>query len=225
MLLAIDTATRLLSLALHDGKTLLAEQTWTTGNQHTTLLADAISMMLDACEVKHGDISALACSIGPGSYTGLRIGVSLAKGMAAARGLPLVGISSLDTLAAAQPFLNTRHRLIAAVQAGRGRIIAAEYRVKKGRWMAESEPQLTDWASLLKDLEGTYYITGEVDTKGRDAIEAARTDALGLTLVDASYRLRRAGFLAQEAWRVLRAGSPADFDPALVMPVYLKSPG
>lgn len=222
MLLAIDTATQFMSLALHDGDQLIAEQTWRTGNKHNILLAVALQTMLEVCDVPHQELSLLAVCTGPGSYTGLRIGIALAKGMATARHLPLVGVSSLDALAGAQPFQNTRTNLITVVQAGRGRIIAAEYHVKKGRWTAETEPRILTWAALLEELRGAYYITGEVDEEGRKLIEATHHDDTTLTLVSGALRLRRAGFLAEEAWRRYRSGKPEDFAPAHTLPVYVK---
>ena len=225
MLLAIDTATRSMSLALHDGKTLIAEQIWRTGNQHNTLLAPSVRQMMEVCDVSIDDLSAIAVTKGPGSYTGLRIGVAFAKGVAAVNRLPLIGISTLDMLAAGQPFQNTRYRLLAMLQAGRGRIIAGVYRVKKGRWEALEEPQLTTWEALLDDLEGSYYVTGEVNEKGHAAIKAAKAEGLSLTLVAPAHRARRAGFLAQEAWRRYHAGEPDEFEPAKLVPVYMKSPG
>jgi len=225
ILLAIDTATRYLGLALHNGQELIAEQTWRTGNKHNTLLAASVQQTLEVCDVSAADLTALAVSIGPGSYTGLRIGVSLAKGMAAANNLPLIGVSTLDTLAAGCPFENTRYRLLAIVQAGRGRIISAEYRVRKGRWHAAADPVLTTWEDLLEEREGSFYVTGEVNDKGREVIEAARSDELSLTLIQAPYRLRRPGVLAQEALRRYETGSPADFQAAKCLPFYMQTPG
>ena len=224
MLLAIDTATQFLSLALHDQHTLIAEQSWQAGNRHNTLLAISIQTILNQCEVKPDALTAVAVSIGPGSYTGLRVGVALAKGIAQMGHLPLVGISSLDTLAASQPFHNTKHTLLAVVQAGRGRIIAAPYRVKKGRWMADEDPTLTTWDKLLTDLpDGSYYVSGEVDEEGRARIAEHTRDTAPLTLVSAAHRTRRAGFLAQEALRLLDSHPHTDFEAAKVQPIYLKS--
>lgn len=223
MLLAIDTATRYMSIALHDGRTLLGEQTFFTANRHNTLLATSIQQMLTVCGASTEDLSLLAVATGPGSYTGLRIGIALAKGMAAAQQLPLVGIGTLDILAAAHTFQNTRSKLLAVVQAGRGRVIAGEYRVKKGRWQAEAEPFSATWDELLASLDGSYILTGEIDERGHAAIEAAREAGASLTLAAAAERMRRGGYLAQEAWRRYEAGKPEDFDAALVLPVYVNS--
>jgi tRNA threonylcarbamoyladenosine biosynthesis protein TsaB len=224
MLLAIDTATRSMNIALHDGKTLIAEQNMRVGNKHNMLLAPAIQYMLDVCEVSIGEITAVAVTNGPGSYTGLRIGVAFAKGVATVNNLPLIGVSTLDMLAAGQPFQNARYKLLAILQAGRGRVIAGQYRVKKGRWDAMGEPVITAWEDLLQSLEGSYYITGEVDDKGRTAIEVAKEQEASLILVDPANRMRRAGYLAQEAWRRYHAGEAGDFLPAKLIPIYMNEP-
>ena len=102
MLLAIDTATSLLGIALHDGDRLLAECTLVVDRSHSAVLAPMIKQIMERTGVTGDELTGLAVSVGPGSYTGLRIGVALAKGMAAARGLPLVPVTTLDTLAAGQ---------------------------------------------------------------------------------------------------------------------------
>ena len=171
-------------------------------------------------------VTLVAASSGPGSYTGLRIGIALAKGMAASRQLPLIGVSTLDALAVGQPFENTRYRLLAIVQAGRGRIVVSEYRVQKGRWQSVSEPERLTWDELLTEdrLDESYYITGEINEAGREAIVQAKANGLSLTLVSAAHRLRRAGFLAQEAWRRYLRADEGDFTPDKVAPVYLTTP-
>ncbi|MGB1288694.1 MAG: tRNA (adenosine(37)-N6)-threonylcarbamoyltransferase complex dimerization subunit type 1 TsaB [Aggregatilineales bacterium] len=225
MLLALDTATDYMSLALHDGTSLIAEQSLRTGRRQNTLLAGAIEQMMQVCKIDMADLTALAVATGPGSYTGLRVGVALAKGMAGIGNLPLVGMSTLDILAAGQPFQNTRYELLAILQAGRTRIIAGRYRVKKGRWQSDETPVITDWDTLLKDLEGSFYVTGEIDSTGHEVLEAAQQrETLSLTVMPGAYRARRAGFLAQEAWRQL-TDADDDFSADKIMPVYLKSPG
>lgn len=224
-LLALDTATRSMSLALHDGQTLIAEQTWRAGNRHNHRLAPAIDALLCDCDLAISDLTAIAVATGPGSYTGLRIGVALAKGMAGAGDLPLVGVTTLDILAVAHPFQNARARLLAVVQAGRGRIIAGEYQVKKGRWMMDGEASITTWEALLDEREGTYYITGEIDASGHETInEAKEREGLSLTLLNGAHRARRAGFLAEEALRRLQNAGEDAFAPSRLLPIYMKSP-
>jgi tRNA threonylcarbamoyladenosine biosynthesis protein TsaB len=224
MLLAIDTATRFIGLALHDGKNLLAEETWQTANNHTIQLAPAIFRMLEQNEVEIEALTALAVSTGPGSYTGLRIGVSLAKGMASARKLPLVGVTTLDTIAAAQPNYHSGSGLVTVVQAGRGRVIVKTYKWRKGQWAGRGEPQLMNWESLVNNIDGPAVITGEINDEGFKALEEAQAREIPITIMPAAYRLRRAGFLAESAWELLKAtANKSVFAPARLTPIYVKS--
>lgn len=93
LLLALDTAGDTLSYALHDGAALLAEHSWRAARQPTTQLAPAVAGSL-ADFGGAAALAALAVSLGPGSYTGLRSGIALAQGLAEAQGLPLVGIGA-----------------------------------------------------------------------------------------------------------------------------------
>ena len=220
MLLAIDTATQVMSLALHDGETLRVELTWRTANNHTTELAPTVRDMLARADITLDDLTALAVSIGPGSYTGLRIGVALAKGLAAARHLPLVGVSSLDTLAAAQPYVQGSG-LIVVIEAGRGRVIAATYRWRKGGWDKRAEPEIMDWETLIASIDGPAAISGEITDEGRQQLVEAQARDVPVTINPGVFRLRRAGFLAEEALRRLREGG--DHDPARLAPLYVKT--
>src|SRR5690349_5628742 len=103
MLLAIDTATKQISLALHDGQTVAAETTWLSDNFHSTELAPQVALLLRRAGRDAAGLSGIAVAIGPGSYTGLRIGLGFAKGLALAQNLPLVGVPTLDGLMRAQP--------------------------------------------------------------------------------------------------------------------------
>jgi tRNA threonylcarbamoyladenosine biosynthesis protein TsaB len=223
MLLAIDTATQVISLALHDGLSLRAEQTWHTANNHTAELAPAVITLLDRCGVGVNDLTALAVSIGPGSYSGLRIGVALAKGMASAHKLPLVGVSTLDILASAQPYY-AGNALIVAVEAGRARVIAATYRWSKGRWVHRGDAQTMDWDMLFNSVDGPAYLTGDMTEAGMDALKAAQTRDVPIKLIPAVYRLRRAGFLAQEALeRLDTEEDDGAFEAARITPIYVKT--
>ncbi len=221
VLIAIDTATKALGLAFYDGKTLLAEQMWQAGNQHNLLLAPAIQSTLATLDLKTEQLSAVAVVNGPGSYTGLRIGIALAKGLAAARRLPLIGVNTLDVLAVPQP-VSTKFRLLCVVQAGRGRIIAGQYVTRKGLWVVDTAPIITDWAALLPTLTAPTLITGEVDEEGSAQIAALGKESL--VVVTPALRARRPGILAEEAWRRWQAHPDHDYSVNSVMPIYLQTP-
>ncbi len=225
MLLAIDTATRFVSIALYNGVEILAEQTWQSLNQHTEQLAPAVYHMMERAEIEMDELTGLGISTGPGSYTGLRIGIALAKGFATALNVPLVGVTTLDTLASSQPYYQSGGGLVVAVQAGRGRVIARSYRWRKGEWTSRTDPRIVRWESLPEHIDGPAFVTGEIDTEGQEILRAAQEQGVPLTIVPAAHRVRRAGYLAQLAWDRLAASDAPEreYHPSQVMPVYLQS--
>lgn len=224
MLLAIDTATRFTSLALYDGRDILAEHTWLNPSGHSEQLAPMLRDMLAYTGVNLDALAGMAVSVGPGSYTGLRVGVALAKGMADARRLPLVGLSTLETLAAAYPPPSNPADLIAVVQAGRGRVIAQTFRWRKTAWVSRTEAALTDWDALLGGISDPTIVTGEIDAGGFDALTDAASAGTPLHVAGSTYRLRRASVLAELAWELLRQSDDhSAFQPDRVLPLYVKS--
>ncbi|MFW6082716.1 MAG: tRNA (adenosine(37)-N6)-threonylcarbamoyltransferase complex dimerization subunit type 1 TsaB [Chloroflexota bacterium] len=215
--MAIDTATDQASLALHDGFAVRAEHTWEAPRRHTTELSPRIGEAMAQTGVSPRDLSGVAIAKGPGSFTGLRVGMSVAKGLAVACSLPLVAVPTLDVVAAAQR--RDRRRLAAVVQAGRGRIAIGFYRWEADRWKAEEEPKLTTWADLDREIDEPTLFCGEVDRAGADVIADLGNQAL---LLPAAWRVRRAGFLAELGWDRLNSGEIDD--PASLTPIYLKHP-
>lgn len=218
MLLAIDTASQFMSLALHDGRQIGYEATWRSRNNHTVELAPAIRAALASAEKTLGDLSAIAIAQGPGSFTGLRIGLSVAKGLAQARGLPLVAVPTLEIVAAGVPPLG--HRLIAVLQVGRGRLCAQSFVWTGKGWTSDSPAEITTWAQVLGGVRDETLIAGEIDDAGRALLDATGRP---VRAVPGAYALRRAGMLAELAWVRVIAG--ATDDPALVTPIYLHQPG
>ena len=224
MLLAIDTATQLLSIALHDGNALVAECTLLAGRRHSALLAPLIEQLMMHTAVSRGDLKALAVSVGPGSYTGTRIGVALAKGMAAARDLPLAPVTTLETVVAAQHPRRDDLQLIATVAAGRDRVIWAEYRYESDTWVEQRAPQISDWAALLSAYDSPMRLSGEISPAGLETIQAAQAAGAQIKVAAAAERARRAGYLAELAWRRLRASDEGAFPADRVMPLYMQGP-
>ena len=224
MLLAIDTATEILSIALHDGESLAAELTLRAGRQHSALLAPLIERTMTQAEVSMDELSALAVSVGPGSYTGTRIGVALAKGLAAPRDLPLAPVTTLETVLAAQPRRQDDPPLVATVSAGRNRVIWAEYRCEADAWVERRAPRISDWHALLTTYDRPIRLSGEISPAGLAAIGLAREAGAAIHLAPAAQRVRRAGYLAEVAWRRLRESAANAFPAERVMPVYLQGP-
>jgi tRNA threonylcarbamoyladenosine biosynthesis protein TsaB len=217
MLVAIDTATGYASLALHDGFQVRGEHTWESPRRHTVELLPRLVAALDQLDVNAEHLSGIAVTRGPGSFTGLRVGLAVAKGLALARGLPLIGVPTLDVTVAAQG--QDRRPLCAVLQAGRGRICTATYRWQDGEWHTEEEPRLTTWSTLIEETTSPTLFCGEIDPAGADAL--GTLGELGV-LLPAAARLRRAGFLAEIAWQRLNRDEVDD--PATLAPIYLQHP-
>ena len=143
MLLGLDTATRAIGISLHSGGEILSEAIWESDQHHTTELAPEVALTMRRLNRTIGDLTAIAVAIGPGSYTGLRIGLAFAKGLAHSRGLPLIGIPTLDIIAVAQP--EFPGPMLAVIQAGRGRIAGVWYKWSHDGWRAQDEAIGMTW--------------------------------------------------------------------------------
>src|SRR5262245_13529736 len=141
MILAIDTATLYAGLALYNQDGVQAEESWYAGRNHTVELMPRLVRMLKSAGLQVKDLTALAVSLGPGSFTGLRIGLAVAKGLALPHKLPVVGVPTLEIVV--YPFRDQGLPVWPVVQAGRGRILAACYTLKKKEWQLLVEPYLT----------------------------------------------------------------------------------
>ncbi|WP_018154983.1 tRNA (adenosine(37)-N6)-threonylcarbamoyltransferase complex dimerization subunit type 1 TsaB [Demetria terragena] len=100
MLLALDTATSAVTAAVHDGATVRAERSVLDHRRHTETLAPIIRDTLAAAGIAAADLSAIAVGVGPGPFTGLRVGIVTARTMGLALGIPVHGVCSLDAIAA-----------------------------------------------------------------------------------------------------------------------------
>lgn len=214
MLLAIDTATRSISLALHDGNRIRCELTWETQNRHTVELSPAISEVCTRAGITPQNLTKIAVSQGPGSFSGLRIGVAAAKGLAMALNLKLVAVPTLDIVAAGiAPF--PPKDLIAVAAAGRGRVCMARYRWSDS-WQAITEVQIIAWQPLLDLIMLPITLGGEIDDEARRLIQDSGKPVL---LPPASTNIRRAAVLAD-----LALNQPGS-DPAEILPIYVNQPG
>jgi tRNA threonylcarbamoyladenosine biosynthesis protein TsaB len=214
LLLALDTATRTIGIALHDGVQVQAECLWLGHGHHTLELAPEVGMMLRRAGTSPASLTAVAVSLGPGSFNGLRIGLALAKGLALAHNLPLIGIPTLDILARSQP--KRDGPMLAVIEAGRGRLAGVWYKSGRSGWQAEGEAESLTWEEVVSRLQRVTYVCGEIGPEGRQALAGERWAALAPPWMC----VRRPGFLAELAWERLRAGKTAD--AASLAPIYLR---
>lgn len=231
MLLALDTATATASLALYDpaAKTLLFEQTWQAHRRHTQQVVPAAQQMLTFLGLDADAISALAVTTGPGSFTGVRVGISTVKGMALGlrEGVPVIGVPTLTVTAA--PWLAATWSIAPApivcayIQAGRGRynwcFFGPEDLLYRPDAEAHHAGSAADFAQTLADHRAeSVWLAGEAD----DVLAEAMQPLTKVTLLDAISALRRAGTLARLADLLLAEGITESADS--LQPLYLRAP-
>jgi tRNA threonylcarbamoyladenosine biosynthesis protein TsaB len=214
MLLALDTSTRVVGIALYDGSQVISESTWTSHDYHTVELAPAVVSAMQRSGLSVADLKVLAVATGPGSFTGLRIGLALAKGLALSSNLALVGIPSLDVLAAGQA---PRPEPMAAVlRAGRGRLAVGWYELQKGVWKASGPAELMSAEQLNERIQSPTLVCGELTEEERRYLARKRRIII---LASPANSVRRPACLAELAWKRWNAGQVDD--PRLLAPIYL----
>jgi tRNA threonylcarbamoyladenosine biosynthesis protein TsaB len=169
-LLAIDTAARLCAACVLDTETgrELGREVLDLGKGHAEQLMDVIEAALSDAGVGYADLGMVAVSVGPGSFTGVRVGVSAARGLALALGIPVVGVSSLEALAASARDDHPGHDILVLLEAGRGGIYAARY---DADGLESVPPGLID-AAQAADLAraGEPILAGSAADAVRDAV-------------------------------------------------------
>jgi len=213
MLLAIDTSTPQIGLALYNGAQVLAESLWTSKARHTVELAPAVAEMLAHTSVKMEEIKVLGVATGPGSFTSLRVGLSFVKGLAFARKLPVAGINTLDVAAAGQP-LNTQP-LACVLPAGRGRLALGWYHAGRHGWQASGPAQITSAADLAGSILEDALVCGDLDASERHMLKKNSH----IHLVSPALSVRRPGILAELAYNRWQAGQVDDL--SALAPLYL----
>lgn len=170
-ILAIETATPACSVALMAGETLISREQ-VGSNIHSQVLLDMIQEVLKEAGIAVGELHAIAVGQGPGSFTGLRIGVGVAQGLAYGAGCPMIGISSLDALAVQA---NTMGRVIAGIDARMGEIYWCDYQVDRAilnRKTALSLSSPMDLQAELSDGSGSSggYLVGNAWAEYQDQL-------------------------------------------------------
>ncbi len=218
MLLAVDTSTSQIGLALYDGAQVVAELIWHSQQYHTVELAPTISELLARTGVSMDDLDGLGVALGPGSFTSLRVGLALIKGLALARHLPVVGVPTLDVVAAAQ-FVQDLP-LAAVLRAGRGRIAVGWYTAGENGWQSDGPAAVATADELADSIRKPTLICGELTADERQRLARKRVN---VQLASPAQSVRRPSLLAELAWERWQAG---DFDQAAALaPIYLHVAG
>lgn len=218
MLLAIDTSTGVASVALFDGRVLF-EASWLAGQDHSRQLLPRVTEALNAIGCTIGDVQAVGVALGPGSFNGLRVGLSTAKAICLANSLPIVGIETL--YASAYQFRLIGRPIRPIFAAGRDEVATALYEARGNEFWCLEEPRNAAFEAALRESPPNVLFCGELKPAWIDAI---RTDPRLETerVTRPAESLRRAGFLAELAWQRWQAGRLDDV--ATIQPLYLRRP-
>jgi len=209
--LAVDTTSPRGSLAVAGEEGILAETRVVTEAGHSRWLLPAVAAVLQGLGLPAGALDVFAVATGPGSFTGLRVGLGSVQGLALASGRPCVGLSTLDVLALSAA--GSSGTIVALVDAFRGEVYSGVYDAAGG---ACSGRRVGALSALLSDLPpGTAFVGGPAATSA-DAIRAAVPQA-----VFPKTPGFLAGTLATAALRLSKAG--AAVPPADLRPVYLRA--
>lgn len=213
MLLAVDTSTAQLGLALYDGAQLLAESIWVSRARHTVELAPALNELFQRTGVGMDEIRALGVALGPGSFTSLRVGLAFAKGLTLARSLPLIGIPTLDVVAASQP--PARLPLAALVPAGRSRLAVGWYKTVGNARQAKGKLSVITAEALSESILRPTLVCGELSPDERRTLSENKY----VSLPPLAQCARRPGILAELAYARWQAGESDN--AAALAPIYL----
>ncbi len=218
MQLAIDTSTDTASLALVQDSEVLAELTWRCGQNHTTQLLPHLSHLLNQSKLSLQSASCIIVAKGPGSYNGLRVGISTAKGLAFSLGIPIIGISTMEV--EAYQHAERGLPICPIFNAGREEIATAMYQMKGNKWCQLTAEHITTVETLCPQITSKTIFCGEfVPSITTHLKKQLKQKAI---VVPSAARLRRAGFLAELGLKRLKAG---DYDnPATLQPLYLRGP-
>lgn len=150
LILGFDTSTPLGTVALSDGKNLIAETSLEVERSHIEKLLPTMSLLVKKAGFSVGEVGGIAVGLGPGSFTGTRISVTVARGLAQGLNKPLVGISSLDILA--YNLNPTEHKIWALIDAKRNEVYAASYQFSDSQLERLSSYQAITPMALARQL-------------------------------------------------------------------------
>lgn len=218
MELAIDTSTDIAGIALSLQGEIVAELTWHAGQSHTTGLIPNLNRILEQTKLNLKDINGVIVAKGPGSFNGLRVGMSFAKGLALSLNIPIVGISTLEV--EAFPYAATALPVCPIQNAGRGEIATALFQTKRGKWHRVVEEHITTVEELMSVISGPTIFCGEIPQQV--ALQLEENLGRKARIIKGSAAVRRGGYLAELGWGRIQAG---DFDHSPTLePLYLRRP-
>ncbi len=212
MELVIDTATRYASVAVSRDGAIMAELSWRSDRNHSVELVPAIRRVAEQASVTLDDAESVFVVQGPGGFSALRVGISMAKAFAMARDIPLVGVNTLD--AEAQPYLGMGLPVCAVVGAGKARVYSALY--AEG---SSSGYRVQSHDELAASISEKTLLCGEGLPEVRTLIEE-RAGGLA-TIAKTPAPTRRPAVLARLGYELLQSGGAQA--PESLEPIYMRA--
>ncbi len=220
MLLVVDTSTQSVGLGLFDGTEVIGEMVWQTHSHHSVELAPAVHSLLKRCKVPSSSLTALGVALGPGSFTSLRIGLAFIKGFALTLHLPVIGIPTLDVVAASITPQNG-YPLAAILRAGRSRLAVGWYDSEDEIWQPRGEVEVMEFETLAGLFKQPALVCGELDPIQRAALARKKKNVI---LASPALSVRRPAYLAELAWERWQAGKTDDVVSLAPIYLHLKDP-
>lgn len=217
MELSIDTSTDWGGIALSRQGELLAEIIWKPGQNHTVELYPNITRLIEIAGVDLQTVTAIFVAIGPGSFNGLRAGISAAKGLSFELNVPLKGIGTLAI--EAYPFAFTSLPICPLHDAGRGEVAAARYRFDN-EWKCLREEHITTIDKLPAEIMETTVFCGELSETSLTSLRLVMGEKAIIPGTEA--RQRKPSMLAALGWQRLQSEGPDNL--ASLQPIYLRQP-
>ena len=218
LILAFETSAKACSVAIHDGARLLGESYQNTGLTHSQTLMVMAEDLLKSCGRTAADVTHLAVAAGPGSFTGVRIGVSAAKGFAWGAELPVYGVSTLESMALSLGALEGH--VCCCMDARRKQVYNAVFLAENGaltRVCDDRAISLEELKAELEHIDGPVYLVGDGAELTHRTLSA---DIPELILPPEHRRQQRACGVALAAIEAMSRGENAD--GAALQPNYLR---
>ena len=216
--LAFDTSSKTVAVSILDNDKIIYDTLINVDLNHSEVLMPAIDQACRQSSINISHIDLFACTIGPGSFTGLRIGVSTLKGLILATGKPAAGISSLKALAL---IINKSSKTICSViDAGRGQVYVAHYRYKKNGMLKEiGAEEAIDPQEIIPDSQQEIVFVGDGAIRYADIISRTKAKEMNIASPLQQYiRASSVGILGLEQYNRQEL-----LDPDTFVPVYLRS--
>ncbi|MBU4149830.1 MAG: tRNA (adenosine(37)-N6)-threonylcarbamoyltransferase complex dimerization subunit type 1 TsaB [Candidatus Omnitrophica bacterium] len=213
-ILGIDTSSRILSIALSQDDDIIAEENHILDRRHSSFLIPKIQGLLERAGVSIKAVDGFIIGLGPGSFTGLRIGVSAVKGFGIATQKPCIGVPSIDAMA-----FNAEadtESIVPVIDAKRGRVYSAVYKKRQSHIIKKTDHLLLPIDKLMKKVKGPAIFLG-------DGLELYRPDIeklnKGSVFLEEEYWYPRAGNLIKLGIKKIRKGKKSDLSK--LKPIYL----